>query len=153
MQQRLSEWRSNIDSTALVIIVIFCSHIKDAPNDLIAKQLLKDCTFVYEDLDNILWETAYLSAFVLQMIASTHLSAIVDHASVPALNTDELALGKGMDGVIVLCVIAVSVFFNHVSFLIVSSLNMPSSLLKTASSMLMKFSRLWPLASFLSSSQ
>lgn len=62
-------------------------------------------------------ETAYLSAFVLQMIASTHLSAVVDHASVPALNTDELALGKGMDGVIVLCVVAVSFFKFETMFL------------------------------------
>jgi hypothetical protein len=105
MQQRLSEWRSNIGSTALAIVVDFCSRIKDAPNDLVAKQLLKDCAFVYEDPDNISRETAYLSAFVLQMIASTHLSA-----SVPALNTDELALGKGMDGVIVLCIVAMSFF-------------------------------------------
>ncbi|KAG2114054.1 hypothetical protein BD769DRAFT_1391499 [Suillus cothurnatus] len=97
MQQRLSEWRSNIGSTALAIIIDVCSRIKDAPNDLIAKQLLKDCAFIYEDLDNISQETAYLSAFVL---------AIVDHASIPALNTDELTLGKGMDGVIVLCIVA-----------------------------------------------
>ncbi|KAG1748874.1 uncharacterized protein EDB91DRAFT_1079008 [Suillus paluster] len=90
-QQWLSEWRSNISSTALVIVVDFCSCIKDAPNALVAKQLLKD---------------SYLSMFVLQMIASTHLSAIVDHASVPALYTDKLTLGNGMDGVIVLCVIA-----------------------------------------------
>ncbi|KAG2144387.1 uncharacterized protein EDB93DRAFT_1251628 [Suillus bovinus] len=106
MQQWLSEWRSNIGSTALVTVVDFCSHIKDAPNDLVAKQLLEDCAFIYEDPDNISRETAYLSAFVLQMIASTHLSAIVDHANIPALNTNELTLGKGMDGVIVLCVIA-----------------------------------------------
>jgi hypothetical protein len=110
MQQRLSEWRSNISSTALAIVVDFCSHIKEAPNDLIAKQLLKDCAFIYEDPNNISWETAYLSAFVLQMITSTHLSAIVDHASVPTLNTNELTLGKGMDGVIVLCIVAVSFF-------------------------------------------
>ncbi|KAG1809451.1 hypothetical protein EV424DRAFT_1350016 [Suillus variegatus] len=90
-QQRLSEWRSNIGSTVLVIVIDFCSCIKDASNALVAKQLLKDCTFIYEDLDNISWETAYLSAFVLQMIVSTHLSAIVDHASVPALDTDKLA--------------------------------------------------------------
>ncbi|KAG1854514.1 hypothetical protein F4604DRAFT_1932778 [Suillus subluteus] len=76
-QQRLSEWRSNIGSTVLAIIVDFCSRIKDAPNALVAKQLLKDCAFVYEDPDNRSRETAYLSAFVLQMIASTHLSAIV----------------------------------------------------------------------------
>ncbi|KAG1880081.1 hypothetical protein F4604DRAFT_1679198 [Suillus subluteus] len=105
-QQWLSEWRSNIGSTVLAIVVDFCSRIKDAPNALVAKQLLKDCAFVYEDPDNISWETAYLSAFVLQMIVSTHLSAIVDHASVPALDTDKLALGKGMDSVIVLCVVA-----------------------------------------------
>jgi hypothetical protein len=110
MQQWLSEWRSNIGSTALVIVVDFCSCIKDAPNDLVAKQLLKDCAFVYEDPDNILWETAYLSVFVLQMITSTHLSAIVDHASIPTLNTNELTLGKGMDGVIVLCIVAMSFF-------------------------------------------
>ncbi|KAG2130327.1 uncharacterized protein EDB93DRAFT_1255948 [Suillus bovinus] len=102
-QQCLSEWRSNISSTVLAIIVDFCSCIKDAPNALVTKQLLKDFSFISEDPDNISRETAYLSAFVLQMITSTHLSAIVDHASVPALNTDELTLGKGMDGVIVLC--------------------------------------------------
>jgi hypothetical protein len=90
----------------LAIVIDFCSHIKDAPNDLVAKQLLKDCAFIYEDMDNTSRETAYLSTFVLQMIASTHLSA-----SVPTLNTDELALGKGMDGVIVLCVVQVAVSF------------------------------------------
>ncbi|KAG1766908.1 hypothetical protein EV702DRAFT_980495 [Suillus placidus] len=109
-QQRLSEWRSNIGSTALAIIVDFFSRIKDAPNAIVAKQLLKNYAFMYEDSDNISRETAYLSVFVLQMIASTHLSAIVDHTDVPALNTDELALGKGMDGVIVLCVVAVRFF-------------------------------------------
>ncbi|KAG1782101.1 hypothetical protein EV702DRAFT_1041816 [Suillus placidus] len=104
-QQWLSEWRSNIGSTVLAIIVDFCSRIKDAPNALVTKQLLKDCAFVYEDPDNILRETAYLSTFILQMIASTHLSDIVDYASVPALNTNELTLG-GMDSAIVVCIIA-----------------------------------------------
>ncbi|KAG1775763.1 hypothetical protein EV702DRAFT_972585 [Suillus placidus] len=109
-QRRLSEWRSNIGSTALAIIVDFCSRIKDAPNAIVAKQLLKNYAFMYEDSDNISRETAYLSVSVLQMIASTHLSAIVNHTDVPALNTDELALGKGMDGVIVLCVVTVRFF-------------------------------------------
>ncbi|KAG1866910.1 hypothetical protein F4604DRAFT_1927890 [Suillus subluteus] len=105
-QQQLSEWRSNIGSTALAIIIDFCLRIMDAPNTDIAKQLLQNYTFMYEDLDNISWDTAYLSAFLLRMIASTHLSAIIDHADVPMLHTDKLALGKGMDGVIVLCVVA-----------------------------------------------
>ncbi|KAG1858511.1 hypothetical protein F4604DRAFT_1684917 [Suillus subluteus] len=79
----------------------------DAPNTDVAKQLLQNYAFMYEDSDNISQDTAYLSVFVLQMITSTHLSAIIDHADVPTLHTDELALGKGMDGVIVPCVVTV----------------------------------------------
>ncbi|KAG1874420.1 hypothetical protein F4604DRAFT_1925295 [Suillus subluteus] len=105
-QQWLSEWRSNIGSTVLAIIVDFCSCITDAPNADIAKQLLQNYTFMYEDSDNILWDTAYLLVFVLRMITSTHLSAIVDHADVPMLHIDELALGKDMDDAIILCVVA-----------------------------------------------
>ncbi|KAG1840508.1 hypothetical protein F4604DRAFT_1690744 [Suillus subluteus] len=105
MQQRLSEWRSNIGSAALAIIVDFCSRIKDAPNAEVAKQLLKKYAFIYEDLDNISQEMAYLSAFILQLMATNHLIVIADHIDVPALNTDELSL-EGMDGAIVLCIVA-----------------------------------------------
>ncbi|KAG1750516.1 uncharacterized protein EDB91DRAFT_1078536 [Suillus paluster] len=104
-QQQLSEWRSNIGSAALAIIVDFCSCIKDAPNAEVAKQLLKKYVFIYEDSDNILWEMAYLSAFILQLMATNHLVVNADHIDVPALNTDELSLG-GMDGAIMLCVVA-----------------------------------------------
>ncbi|KAG2029136.1 hypothetical protein BDR03DRAFT_1018861 [Suillus americanus] len=67
-QQRLLEWRSNIGSAALAIIVDFYSHIKDTPNAEVAKHLLKKYV-------------------------------------IPALNTDELSL-EGMDGAIVLCIVA-----------------------------------------------
>jgi hypothetical protein len=140
VQQQLSEWRSNIGSTALAIIINFCSHIMDAPKANIAKQLLQNYAFMYEDSDNMTQDTAYLSVFVLQMIASTHLSTIIDHADVPTLHTDELTLGKGMDGVIMLCVVAVRFFYSKFAFLIVSSLNMPSGLLKTKSSRSKTFS-------------
>ncbi|KAG1821797.1 uncharacterized protein BJ212DRAFT_1477637 [Suillus subaureus] len=46
MQQWLSEWRSNIGSAALAIIVDFCSRIKDAPNTEVAKHLLKKCVYL-----------------------------------------------------------------------------------------------------------
>ncbi|KAG1888165.1 hypothetical protein F4604DRAFT_1674570 [Suillus subluteus] len=104
-QQWLSEWRSNIGSAALAIIVDFCSCIKDTPNAEVAKQLLKKYAFIYEDLDSILREMAYLSAFILQLMATNHLIVIANHIDVPALNTDELSL-EGMDGAIVLCVVA-----------------------------------------------
>ncbi|KAH7903415.1 hypothetical protein BJ138DRAFT_1120410 [Hygrophoropsis aurantiaca] len=114
--QRLSEWRSNIGSTALALVIDFCSRAIDfesnepgteplKPKD-IADQLLTDLAFVYEDSDNPSKETVYHSSFILQMIASTHLNAISAYVDVPALRTKELAAGKGMEGVILLCVIA-----------------------------------------------
>jgi hypothetical protein len=107
--QRLSEWRSNIGSTALAIIVDFCSRVQNIANKDVAQALLEDFKFLYEDEDNMTRETAYKSAFLQQLIASAHLTAIIDHTDVPALDTDNLAKGKYMDGLIVLCTIAVRI--------------------------------------------
>ena len=109
--QHLSEWRSNIGSTALAIVVDFCSRVKGVPEKDIAQALLEDFAFLYEDTDNRTRETAYKSSFLQQLIASAHLSAIIDHTDVPALGTDELTKGKNTEGLIVLCVIAVSISF------------------------------------------
>ncbi|KAG1846523.1 hypothetical protein C8R48DRAFT_779522 [Suillus tomentosus] len=83
-QQWLSEWRSNIGSTALAIIIDFCSHIK----------LLKDCTFVYEEPDNISQKTAYL-VIVLCIVALEHALKFVKDS---IINVDEvlvsMATGK-----------------------------------------------------------
>ncbi|KAG2076424.1 hypothetical protein BDR04DRAFT_1139681 [Suillus decipiens] len=104
--QCLSEWRSNIGSTALAIVVDFCSRIKGVPEKDIVQALLEDFAFLYEDTDNWTREMAYKSSFLQQLIASTHLSAIIDHTNIPALGTDELTKGKNTEGLIVLCVIA-----------------------------------------------
>jgi hypothetical protein len=86
-------------------------------------------------------------------MATTHLVAIADHTDVPTLHTDELALGKGMDGAIVLCVVAVSFVFDpEFVVLIISSLNVHSGLFETTSSGSKMFSHLSQLASFRSSS-
>ncbi|KAH7904805.1 hypothetical protein BJ138DRAFT_1119068 [Hygrophoropsis aurantiaca] len=114
--QRLSEWRSNIGSTAIALMTDFCSRSKEVdpedpdttpkkPKD-IAKQLLAKCCFVYQDPNNPTKETAYFSTFVLQMLAKTHLSAISEAVDIPELETQELALGSRMEGVIMLCVIS-----------------------------------------------
>ncbi|KAG2070466.1 hypothetical protein BDR04DRAFT_1155502 [Suillus decipiens] len=87
-QQQFLKWRSNIGSVALAII-----------------QLLTRYAFIYDDLNNISWEMAYLLAFILQLMVTNHLAAIADHTDVPTLNTHELALGKGMDGTIMLCIV------------------------------------------------
>ncbi|KAH7904888.1 hypothetical protein BJ138DRAFT_1106444 [Hygrophoropsis aurantiaca] len=113
--QRLSEWRSNIGSTALALMINFCSHARDDTPEgspkleckQIARNFLKDIKFIYQDPNNRSKETAYYSVFVLQIIASTHLSAISAYVDIPELQTKELALGDGMgQGVILLGVIA-----------------------------------------------
>ena len=76
-------------------------------NQEVAQLLLQRYSFLYEDTDNPDRTRPYRSSFFLQLPASTHLSAIVDYVNVPALNTEELASGGMMHGILVACTIAV----------------------------------------------
>ncbi|KAH7911268.1 hypothetical protein BJ138DRAFT_945507 [Hygrophoropsis aurantiaca] len=114
--QHLSKWRSNIGSTALAMMIHFCSHTREEadPDESpkpeckdIAREFLKKLKFLYKDSENPSKGTAFQSPFILYMIASTHLNAILHYVDIPELKTKELALGDGMgQGVILLVVLA-----------------------------------------------
>ncbi|KAH7916932.1 hypothetical protein BV22DRAFT_1135872, partial [Leucogyrophana mollusca] len=103
--QRLAEWRSNVGSTALALVIDFVHRVEGQSYQDTARQLSDGYVFLYEDTDNPDRSRPYRSPFYLQLLASTHLSAIVDHVDIPALNTDSLAT-YCMHGIFVACTIA-----------------------------------------------
>ncbi|KAG2124060.1 hypothetical protein DEU56DRAFT_759837 [Suillus clintonianus] len=89
--QRISEWRSNFGSTAIVIIVNFLARNTDCNSSELASSLLASWAFLYEDPDNINPLTAYRSPFILQLYGRAHLSAINGYVEVPSLDLGALA--------------------------------------------------------------
>ncbi|KAG2032084.1 hypothetical protein BDR03DRAFT_1015557 [Suillus americanus] len=97
--QCLSEWHSNFGSTAIAIIIDFFSQNEDDVKEL-ANYPLAKYAFLYEDaevLDKA--TTIYRFPFMLQLVGTTHLQAIIGHADVPEFKTSTLA-EKGIIGVI-----------------------------------------------------
>ncbi|KAG0699687.1 hypothetical protein DFH29DRAFT_780607, partial [Suillus ampliporus] len=86
--QRLSEWRSNFGSTAIVIIIDFLSHNEDTDVVELARYLLADYAFLYEDPDTLDKRTTYRSPFMVQLVGTAHLQVTIGHADVPELKTD-----------------------------------------------------------------
>ncbi|KAH7918261.1 hypothetical protein BV22DRAFT_1051850 [Leucogyrophana mollusca] len=86
----ISEWRSNISSTALALVIGFVNCVTDLPNQEVAQLLLQCYSFLYEDTDNPDHTWPYRS---------------IDYVNVPALNTEELASGGMMHGILVACTI------------------------------------------------
>lgn len=107
--QRLAEWRSNFGSTGLAIMIDFFARNSDTEPKVLATALLRDFSFLFEDMDNLDTMQAFRSPFMLQLFATAHLHSTVGHAHVTALKTDVLAL-TGMQGVIALCATSVSTF-------------------------------------------
>ncbi|KIJ57721.1 hypothetical protein HYDPIDRAFT_34851, partial [Hydnomerulius pinastri MD-312] len=90
--QRIIEWRSNFGSTALAIMNDFFTRNKDVDRTDLAKALRHKCTFTYQDMDNPVKEEAFRSVFVLQLLATGHIHAVIGHVDVPSLNMKKLAL-------------------------------------------------------------
>ncbi|KAH7918449.1 hypothetical protein BV22DRAFT_1051726 [Leucogyrophana mollusca] len=103
--QCVSEWKSNIGSTALALIIDFVTRVKSYLHQETAKQLLVKYIFVYGEMDEQNLAHPYHSDFILQLLSSTHLSAVKDYVDIPALGTVELAAGKDMQGVLVACIV------------------------------------------------
>ncbi|KAG1883956.1 hypothetical protein F4604DRAFT_1575107, partial [Suillus subluteus] len=107
--QRLSEWRSNFGSTAIAIIIDFLTSNQECDSQVLTGLLLKNFTFIFEDMDKCDPAGAFCSAFMLQLLGKAHLSVINGHANIPSLKTKDLTT-RGMAGVITLCATAVSLF-------------------------------------------
>ncbi|KAH7905577.1 hypothetical protein BJ138DRAFT_1105871 [Hygrophoropsis aurantiaca] len=104
-QQRLREWRSNIGSTAISLIVNFLADIYENEVQSFATDLLADFAFLHEDMDSIHPDQAFRSDFMLQLLGTAHLSVIAGYGDVPALKTKQLAI-SGMTGALALCATA-----------------------------------------------
>ncbi|KAF8424795.1 hypothetical protein L210DRAFT_879295, partial [Boletus edulis BED1] len=75
--QRLCDWRHNVGSTAMAIIMSFlqCADTDDEIRDM-ADMLLDDFSFLYEDLDASSPKKAFRSNFLLQLLNAAHLQCV-----------------------------------------------------------------------------
>ncbi|KAG1759769.1 hypothetical protein EDD22DRAFT_782077, partial [Suillus occidentalis] len=105
--QRVGEWRSNFGSTALAIAIDFCASNQDSTPAELSNLLLAQYAFLYPNPDNIDKSETFRSAFVQELLATAHLSRIIGHADVPALDTDSL-IRHGFVGALGLCAVSVS---------------------------------------------
>jgi hypothetical protein len=78
----------------------------------LAKSLIADYAFLFEDPDKPSPLTMYHSPFILQLLGTAHLNAINGYVEVPKLDTHALAT-HGMSGVIALSAAAVSFIFKQ----------------------------------------
>ncbi|KAG1880174.1 hypothetical protein F4604DRAFT_1679271 [Suillus subluteus] len=104
--QRISEWRSNFGSTGIVIILDFLTRNSDCDPAELAKSLVTDYIFLFENPEEPNPLTVYRSPFVLQLLGTAHLNAINGYVEVPKLDTHGLAM-RGMSGVISLSAAAI----------------------------------------------
>ncbi|KAG2342372.1 hypothetical protein BDR05DRAFT_949031 [Suillus weaverae] len=104
--QRISEWRSNFGSTGIVIILDFLTRTSDCDSAELAKSLVTDYAFLFENPDKPNPLTVYRSPFVLQLLGTAHLNAINGYVEVPQLDMHGLAT-CGMSGVISLSAAAI----------------------------------------------
>lgn len=75
--QCLCDWRHNIGSTALAIIMTFlqCASNDREARDM-ADMLLESCAFLYKDLDTSNPNKAFRCQFMLQLLNMAHLQYI-----------------------------------------------------------------------------
>ncbi|KAG6369528.1 hypothetical protein JVT61DRAFT_14277, partial [Boletus reticuloceps] len=75
--QRVCDWRHNIGSTAVSIVINFlqCADSDHEVRDM-ADMLLEDFSFLYEDLDASCAKKAFRSTFLLQLLNTAHLQSI-----------------------------------------------------------------------------
>ncbi|KIK24089.1 hypothetical protein PISMIDRAFT_10498 [Pisolithus microcarpus 441] len=102
--QRLSGWRHSMGSTAIALLECYLASDPDTDVEQTCDALLHKRAFAYKDLDSHSPEKAFCSAFVLQLLANTHLRSCAGSVDVPALG---LAPKPYMArGAIALCVAA-----------------------------------------------
>ncbi|KIK81547.1 hypothetical protein PAXRUDRAFT_27844 [Paxillus rubicundulus Ve08.2h10] len=106
--QQLLEWRSNIGSTALTMMIDFFAELDDNANIVeVAKALQDGYKFWQEDPDDVSPSCAYRSSFMLELLTSAYLSNVSGAINIPQWETKELLAGKDMESVIALCAAAV----------------------------------------------
>lgn len=104
--QRLCDWRHNVASTALAIIMTFmqCASNDREVRDM-ADMLLEEWSFIYEDLDSSNTKKAFRSHFMLQLLNAAHLQYVTG-----VMRRSEMCIHPPMHnyaGVIGLCGVAV----------------------------------------------
>ncbi|KIK83402.1 hypothetical protein PAXRUDRAFT_27519 [Paxillus rubicundulus Ve08.2h10] len=103
---------------AIICIGSFClselTKSYELPDDTdvleVEKTLHDGYKFLQEDPDNPSPSHAYRSGFMLELLASVHLSNISSAVNIPQWKTKELMAGKDMEGIVSLC--AAAVFFS-----------------------------------------
>jgi hypothetical protein len=105
--QHIGEWHSNFGSMALAIVIDFCASNQDLMPAELSNLLLAQYAFLYPNPDNIDKSETFCSAFIQELLATAHLSRIIGHADVPALDTDSL-IRHGFVGALGLCAVSVS---------------------------------------------
>ncbi|KAI6013440.1 hypothetical protein BKA83DRAFT_4500260 [Pisolithus microcarpus] len=102
--QCLSWWCHSMGSTAIALLECYLASDLDTNVEQMCDALLHKQAFSYEDLDSHSLEKAFCSAFILQLLANTHLHSCARSVDVPALG---LAPKPYMArGTIMLCVAA-----------------------------------------------
>ena len=103
--QRLCDWRHNIASTSLAIIMslLQCAESDREVRDM-ADMLLEGCSFMYKDLDSSSTQKAFRSHFMLQLLNAAHLQYVT--GAMQSVMCIDPPLGNYV-GVIGLCGIAV----------------------------------------------
>ncbi|KAG2138128.1 hypothetical protein BD769DRAFT_1663695 [Suillus cothurnatus] len=81
------EWHSNFGSMVLAITIDFCASNQDSTPTELLNLLLAQYAFLYPNPDNIDKSKTFHSAFVQELLATAHLSQIIGHADIPALDT------------------------------------------------------------------
>ena len=85
------------------------------PSTNMARQMLDGYCFLQEDPDKLEPEGLYRSSFVIELIASTHLTDIAWYANIPRWDTKALAASKSGGGVIALAATAVRSILSYFS--------------------------------------
>ena len=107
--QCLSKWRSSFGSTALVMMTDFFLRLdKNIDIKAVADYLRTDYCFLCEDNDCLEPEGLYCSAFLLELIARTHvLITASDFTEIPGWDLWMVTTGKDGVGVIAIAAAAV----------------------------------------------
>ncbi|KIK80144.1 hypothetical protein PAXRUDRAFT_36279 [Paxillus rubicundulus Ve08.2h10] len=99
--QRVSEWQSGFGSMALAMMIDFYLQFDDNTDiPTMAAALHENYGFIQEDPDEHSPNHLYHSKFLLELIASTHLSNISGFVDIPGWNTRKLTSGQDQVGVI-----------------------------------------------------
>jgi len=111
IQQHLDEWHSGIGSTAICIMIDFFSKLDDDVDvSTMATKLFKDFTFLCENADEPSSEGMFRSAFLVELLGTTHLNDIVGYVDIHQWDMKDLAAGKDMAGVLGMANAAVSCY-------------------------------------------